>query len=220
MFTTKGGELRLTNALRVKRGVIFFRKDLLSPEDELALKFSEILKKQGIKYVIVAGYLTILFGRGRKTDDIDFLIERLSLDDFIKLCSKAKDVGFELIQGDINKLEDLKIIYHKYLQKGHRIRFILHKTPIPNVKFKFITTEFDKIALKSSIKVFLEGIGEFLISPLELQIAYKLRLGSNKDLEDARFLYELFYKIINRAVLKDFCRMLKVDKRWLKLIQN
>ena len=49
------------------------------------------------------------------------------------------------------------------------------------------------------------------ISPIELQIAYKLYLGTDKDLEDAFFLYELFKEKIDWRALNDYAGRLGVE---------
>ena len=49
------------------------------------------------------------------------------------------------------------------------------------------------------------------ISPIELQIAYKLFLGSEKDIEDARHLYRLFKENLDQKLLMEF--LLKLDKK-------
>lgn len=43
--------------------------------DELAIAFSEILDQVGIEHVYIAGYVSILAGRARSTEDVDVLIE-------------------------------------------------------------------------------------------------------------------------------------------------
>ncbi len=80
--------IRITNSLEFNpfTKTIYFNKPVLSPEDELALKFSSVLEKLGIRYVIVAGYIAVLFGRNRRTDDVDFIVEELSEEKFIELC--------------------------------------------------------------------------------------------------------------------------------------
>jgi hypothetical protein len=45
----------------------------------------------------------------------------------------------------------------------------------------------------------------------ELQIPYKLFLGSEKDIEDARFLFKLFKDNLNIVLLKMFLNKLKVS---------
>lgn len=48
------------------------------------------------------------------------------------------------------------------------------------------------------------------ISPIELQIAYKLYLGSDKDVEDAYYLYELFREHLKRGLLDGYSRRMGV----------
>jgi len=48
------------------------------------------------------------------------------------------------------------------------------------------------------------------IGPMELQIAYKVWLGSDKDKEDARHLYRLFGEHLSREELIRALRALKV----------
>jgi len=48
---------------------------------------------------------------------------------------------------------------------------------------------------------------------LELQIAYKLLLGSVKDIEDARFLFKLFMEQIDKKELKAWLRELDIPKK-------
>ncbi|HLD41949.1 MAG TPA: hypothetical protein VJB06_02850 [archaeon] len=45
--------------------------------DKFVLDFIKILEKHA-KYVIVSGYVAILFGRSRGTEDIDMFIGRLA----------------------------------------------------------------------------------------------------------------------------------------------
>ena len=68
------------------------------------------------------------------------------------------------------------------------------------------------------LSVFDQLVLDF-ISPLEIQIAYKMFLGSLKDLEDAKFLFELFKYEIDKKLLISFLLLLNVDrkvaKKWL-----
>lgn len=45
--------------------------------DELAIEFSEILGQFDIKHVYIAGYVSILAGRARSTEDVGGLIEQI-----------------------------------------------------------------------------------------------------------------------------------------------
>ena len=52
----------------------------------------------------------------------------------------------------------------------------------------------------------------FFIANIEEQIAYKLYLGSEKDIEDAVYLYEIFKENINVSLLDHFCRKLNIEE--------
>ncbi len=62
------------------------------------------------------------------------------------------------------------------------------------------------------------GISSVFISPLELQIAYKLYLGSDKDYEDARYLYKLLLQHIDTKKLKHFISILGVGREARKVL--
>jgi hypothetical protein len=71
--------------------------------------------------------------------------------------------------------------------------------------------------LNNSIEVNLNK-NKLFISPFELQIAYKLYLGSEKDIEDARYLYKLFNDKLDQNKLTEFIDLLNVKdnfKRYL-----
>ena len=72
---------------------------------------------------------------------------------------------------------------------------------IPNIELKFVKDEVDRIVLRDRVEVSLPG-ADMYISPIEIQIAYKLFLGSQKDIEDALFLWEIFREDLDRAGLK------------------
>jgi hypothetical protein len=66
--------------------------------------------------------------------------------------------------------------------------------------------------LKNSRKV-LVNRQVLKISPIELQIAYKLFFASEKDVEDARHLYQLFKDKLEQRLLGQF--LLKLDEKGL-----
>ncbi len=55
------------------------------------------------------------------------------------------------------------------------------------------------------------GDHEMKISPIELQIPYKLYLSGDKYIEDAIYLYEIFKDTIDRKTLKNFLKEFDVD---------
>ena len=48
--------------------------------DELAILFSTLLDQIGIGHVFISGYVAILTGRARATEDIDVLLARTTSD--------------------------------------------------------------------------------------------------------------------------------------------
>jgi len=51
------------------------------------------------------------------------------------------------------------------------------------------------------------------ISPIEIQLAYKLYLGSEKDIMDAVYLYELFENNIQRDEIEYWAKYFKVQDK-------
>ncbi|MGC8935161.1 MAG: hypothetical protein ACP5KW_04665 [Thermoproteota archaeon] len=195
---------------------IQIHKELTSIEDELVLSFSKILEKASVSYVVVAEYVAILFGRARRSDDVDFIVGNMSIEKFLEVCRIARNHEFYLIQGDIDDEESIKSIYEDYLNKGFGIRFLLKDIIVPNIEFKFANTRFELYSLKNCYKVIINGRGSTYISPIELQIAYKLALGSEKDVGDAIFLYMLLRPVIKEEVLEHWAQELNVDLKLLK----
>lgn len=173
--------------------------------DKLVIDFSCILNTHKIKYVIVSGYISILFGRSRTSEDIDIIVENIDFEKFDKLWNDINNSGFECINA-----ADAKDAYGKYLSNGSPIRFSRKNRFIPNIEFKFPKVDLDLWVLSERKEVILNG-NKLFISPLELQIAFKLYLGSEKDIEDARYIYRLFEDKINIELLQEFNRKLKVE---------
>jgi hypothetical protein len=187
----------------------------LSKLDRFVLDFCSLLDD----YVIVSGYVSILLGRSRATEDVDLLIPAMSLEKFKELWKKIHEDGFECI----NTFE----VDNAYnMLKEHAIRFCIKGVPVPNIEFKIIKTDLDRYSFENKVRVFLAQ-GELKISPLELQIAYKLflaadgieeELRADKDIEDARHLYKIFGQKINKEEFLFFVNKLRVEKR-LKLLK-
>ncbi|MBU5688714.1 MAG: hypothetical protein KQA41_00585 [Candidatus Aenigmarchaeota archaeon] len=54
---------------------IFLKNKKINNLDKFVIKFVKILEKY-TRYVIVSGYVSILFGRSRATEDIDIIVEK------------------------------------------------------------------------------------------------------------------------------------------------
>ncbi len=181
---------------------IEFEKELNSL-DKFTIDFTSILNKVNIKYVLVAGYVSILFGRNRSSEDIDLIIEKLNFEKFLKVWDEINK-KFECLNS-----KNAKDVYNNYLLKNHAIRFSRKNKYIPNVELKFPKIELDDWTLENKKRVVIND-NELFISPLELQIPFKLFLGSEKDIEDAKYLYDIFKDKLNIVMLEEFNRKLNI----------
>jgi hypothetical protein len=82
---------------------------------------------------------------------------------------------------------------------------------------KYLKIELDRWALENRKSVSLNG-KQLFISPLELQIPYKLFLGSGKYIEDAKYLYDLTQEHLDMALLYEFNTTLKTTKIFRKYL--
>ena len=74
-----------------KREIVLKRD--LSALDKFVLDFVKILEKH-INYVIISGYISILLGRARATEDIDIFIEKITAEKFSKLYKDIKKSNY------------------------------------------------------------------------------------------------------------------------------
>jgi len=190
---------------------IVIKDKTLSKLDEFVLDFIRILEKH-VKYVIVSGYVAILFGRNRTSEDVDIIIQKLDFNTFNRLWLYVYK-NFECLN-----TRDSKKAYNDYLLENISIRFSRKGEFIPNIEIKVPRIELDKWTLSESKKVIINDSTLF-ISPLELEIPYKLYLGSEKDIEDARYLYKLFKKYLDTNLLNDFNKKLKTNKLFIRYIK-
>jgi len=188
---------------REKREITLERE--LNELDKFALEFTSIVKKYS-DYAIVSGYVSILLGRARATEGIDIFIEKIPKEKFFILFKELKRKGFECL----NTLKADKAF--SYLQDRLAIRFSRKKTAIPNFEVKFPKKEVEKEALNDSIMVILPA-GRLKISSLERQIAFKkYYLKSDKDVEDAFHIEELFRGKIDFGKIEKLRKEIKNEK--------
>lgn len=140
---------------------------LINELDKFAIGFINILEKF-TDYVIVSGYVSIVLGRTRASEDVGVLIPKMNFDKFYRLFDELNKNNFECLNS-----YDVKEAFEIWHQ--HAIRFSKERMPILNIEFKMITNKIQEDAFENKIKLILKD--EVLyISPLELQVAYKLSL--------------------------------------------
>ena len=197
------------NYLPEKREIILDRE--LNKLDRFVINFCSLLEKY-TKYVIVSGYVSIVLGRSRATEDVDLLVPRMEFSNFVEMFNNFLNKGYDCIN-TTNPKEAFEMLDET------AIRFFKQGNPLPNIEFKFIKNDLDEYSFENRLKLVLNE-GTLFISPLELQIAYKLFLSSekaDKDIEDARHLYKIFQDKINKETLAIFIRKLNVEKRFKEL---
>ena len=184
----------------------------LNELDNITIEFTSILNKLKINYTIISGYVAVVFGRNRASEDIDIFIEKINEKRFSDLWKDLlKD--FECINS-----EDAKEVFNDFLNEGSAVRFAKIGRFIPNVEVKFPKTSIDTWGINNKKKLVLNS-NEMYIGPLESQIPFKLFLGSEKDIEDAKYLYEIFKDKIDLKVLHEFNRKLKIQALFDKYLE-
>lgn len=181
--------------------------------DTFVKEFTSLLNTLHITYAIVSGYVAILFGRSRTSEDVDILVETLDFKSFTTVWNAIISNDFYCIN-----TKHMKDAYEHYLCHGISLRFAKKDTFIPNIEFKFPKTELDNWTIQERVHVRLNH-HYFYISPLELQIPFKLHLGSEKDIEDAKFLYGIFQEHLDMLLLRDFNRKLKTQRLFQRYLQ-
>ncbi|MFB6215727.1 MAG: hypothetical protein ABEJ72_01980 [Candidatus Aenigmatarchaeota archaeon] len=177
----------------------------LSELDRKVLEFVQILDREGVKYVLVSGYVAILTGRSRGTEDIDVIIQELTPEGTEKLVDTLVEAGYWCINSTKEKI-------HGMLEDRIAVRFAEEDEVIPNFEVEFAQDEFETEALENRTRAEVDS-NEIFISPLELQISYKLYLGSERDFEDALHLYKLFEGELDGEKLEKYCRELDVGEK-------
>lgn len=182
---------------------IYIKNKVFSKLDIFVIDFINVLKKY-VDYVVVSGYVSILFGRSRGTEDIDILIKKIDIDTFTKLHQELIEKKYWFLNAESSKE------LYEMLDDRLAIRVALKDAVIPNIEIKFVKSELDMVSLNEHnvVKIGRQSIN---ISPIELQIAFKLYLGSDKDIEDAVYLYDIFLEHLDKAKLKQYMNVLEVN---------
>jgi succinate dehydrogenase flavin-adding protein (antitoxin of CptAB toxin-antitoxin module) len=174
--------------------MINFGEKQITLLDRFVLDFIQVLEQQ-TPYVIVSGYVAILLGRSRGTEDVDILVPRLEKARFAALHDALLSEGYEFLNA-----EDTGGLYEMLTGKMG-IRVAKKGQFIPNIELKFFKDDIDQSVFQNRVDVVLPDAHVY-ISPIEVQIAYKVWLGSPKDIEDALFLFEIFRQHLDQELLK------------------
>ncbi len=193
-----------------KNSIALEQKDLTTL-DKLVIKFIQTMGN--VDYVIVSGYIAIFFGRIRGTEDIDILLNKMNIKQIEELHKRLLKNRFE----PVNNIGNAKEAY-ELLSEGSSLRYAEKGTWAPNFELKFVKKPIDRLAIDNKMKVMFNTKYSMYISPIELQIAFKLWLGSDKDYEDARYIYNIFKEYIDAQKLNRFISELRVKKETVKRV--
>ena len=193
---------------RFKEGELEFDREL-SDLDKQVFDFVSVLEKAGIRYVVISGYVAILLGRSRSTEDVDLFIEKTGFEKFKELANELQKKNYWILN-----TSDVREAFG-YLKGNLALRFAKKGEVIPNFEVKFPKKEMDSVSLEDPLPVRI-GRSRIMMSRLEVQIPFKLWLGSEKDIEDAVYIYELFKEVLDRKRMGDIAGKLKVEKRMIK----
>ncbi len=177
--------------------------------DNLVSRFISILEKY-TNYVIVSGYVTIVFGNTRPTMDVDVLFDTFTEESLQKFLKELDSAGFEYL----DPKEELFDIIEK---KQDKIDF-LDKNSNWYFDFKKAKRNVDRMSLEQHDTLIINGKYKLNISPIELQIAYKIaKLGSDKDIKDAEYLYNYFESYLDKNKLKEFAEYVGANLAKIKV---
>ncbi len=177
-------------------------KRIPSELDKFAVEFLSILEKYA-EYVVISGYVSILLGRTRATDDIDVFIKPISREVFSQLYKELQEKHFWCLNAESE--DEL----WSFLQDHLAIRFAKVNTSAPNFEVKFPRDALDEEAFNDFITV-EPPIGKIKISSLERQVAFKRwYLGSQKDEEDALHIEEYFKGYIDYEKVNKYKERIK-----------
>ncbi len=177
--------------------------------DRLVLDVTAVLDDLGVRYAVVSGYVVVLLGRARATEDIDVIVERFDETVADELATALQEAGY---WGPSMPLDEL----YPTLADDLPIRIAEADHRVPNVELKFASDEYDRASLENTATVHLPD-GSIRVGAFELQIAYKLGMGAQKDFEDALYLYETLEGTLNTSELEAYVQRLGVQDEYDQL---
>ena len=129
----------------LQKGEIIYPGKKLTILDKLVLDFLSYID---VDYVIVGGYVAILFGKDRHTEDVDMFIEHIEKERFLKLFKKITASGkyYCINTDDANDAYDI-------LEEHSSIRFAESGTFDLNFEIKFPQNELNRYSLENVIKI-------------------------------------------------------------------
>lgn len=170
--------------------------------DAFVLDFIRLVS-QHIDYVIISGYVSILFGRSRSTEDVDVFIKPLPKERLTILYHDLQQHGYWCLNAESD--DDI----FSYLNDGLAVRFAKQGQAIPNIEVKFAKKLLDLAAFQDRLRV-ITPLGDLFVSSPERQIAFKrYYLCSPKDMEDARHIENIFKGHLRDDLIREYKKQIE-----------
>lgn len=182
--------------------------------DERTFEFLAVLDAVDVDYVVVSGYVLLLTGRNRMTEDIDVILARSSRSVLQALADRLEDAGYVATPPPIERLPSFIQASHVDVSKEGR--------RVPSFDLSLADTQLERSAIADPLTVRFAG-RDIPVAPLEQQIAYKLYMAGDPrewkgtDYEDALHLYRVFEERLNIAELERYVEALDAEVAWNEL---
>lgn len=166
------------------------------------LDFCEIVQRH-VEYIIVSGFVAIVSGRTRGTEDIDIIIRKLSFENYKKLHEDLLLNGFSCLNtSNIDEIFEI-------LNEKSSVRYTYKNKTLPEMEVKFEKDILDDYQFKTKTKLELSDIDIFY-SSIEMNIAFKEEyLQSEKDFEDANHLRLVYQDEVNENEISNCKELIK-----------
>ena len=140
---------------------------------ETALAFDRACRRSGVRYALVGGFAVMAWGQPRATTDVDALT-RL---DGIKLEAFVLELSRERLRASVQDLQDMM------REGGHAT--VLDEESNYHVDLKPARNAAEREQVDSAQEVVFDD-GFLRVASAEHTIAFKIKYGSERDLQDAR----------------------------------
>jgi len=178
--------------------------DLEDNITEYIEKITSYLDENNIPYVIVGGLAVNALGRSRMTMDLDIIVEyrKLNRQDFVNHLSQN---GFDITLTDLEGLDNNSHCTFYPVNSSFRI------------DLKGDYSDLEKDSIEMALRLKYDNIDVQIDNPLNL-ILYKLKFGSEQDIEDAFAVYAHNKDNLKDEELVERSKIIGVDNKIKKFL--
>ena len=189
-------------------GVLVIDREL-SEFDRRAFAFFELLDEVGIDYLVVSGYLLLLTGRQRMTEDVDLILSVQTSDRLDELATRLDEEGYVANPPPLDRLPE-------FIEDGH-VGVHAEGARVPTFDLSLGKTELERDAFADSLHVEVDD-QSLQVTAFEQQIAYILSMlhdpsdHTAMDFLDALHLYRLFEDQLDMDSLRSYAHRLNAEE--------